>query len=172
MRRDFVANVSHELRTPTTVIQANAETLLDGAIHDAEVAEGFLKGIFRNAQRLARSSPTSSTSLRIESGTYNMRHEPVEIREVLERVVDTLADRIIAKKIKIKLKLDDITPQPELHTDAGALEQIFTNLIENAIHYSDERAEVEVQRHLVSAPQLNTYSSSHHQALRLNYYLR
>ena len=145
VRRDFVANVSHELRTPTTVIQANAETLMDGAIDDPEVAESFLRGIFRNAQRLARLVSDLLDLSRIESGTYHMRREPVHIREVLERVVDTLADQLIAKSIKIKLKLDAVNPQPDLYTDAGALEQIFTNLIENAVHYSDERASVSVK---------------------------
>ena len=52
VRRDFVANVSHELRTPVSIIRANAETLLDGALEDEERAGGFVEGIHRSAERL------------------------------------------------------------------------------------------------------------------------
>ncbi|HET6345628.1 MAG TPA: histidine kinase dimerization/phospho-acceptor domain-containing protein, partial [Myxococcota bacterium] len=54
VRRDFVANVSHELRTPVSVIQANAETLLDGALEDPQAARGFVEALLRNAERLGR----------------------------------------------------------------------------------------------------------------------
>ncbi len=53
MRRDFVANVSHELRTPVSVIRANAETLLDGALEDEKRARSFVEAVIRNSERLS-----------------------------------------------------------------------------------------------------------------------
>ncbi len=136
VRKDFVANVSHELRTPTTVIQANAETLLDGAIEDPQIARRFLEGIGRNAQRLAHLVSDLLDLSRIESGTYQMSAESVYPREVVGLVVDTLADQLIKKQIKVEIEVDESL---EVLQDQGALEQVFMNLIENAVNYSEER---------------------------------
>ena len=141
VRRDFVANVSHELRTPTTVIQANAETLLDGALDEPEIAVTFLEGIHRNAQRLAHLVSDLLDLSRIESGTYRFQGERLNPREIVNRVVDTLADQLVAKKLEVEIELGDVC---ELYTDAGALEQVFTNLVENAVSYSEERGKVEI----------------------------
>lgn len=142
VRRDFVANVSHELRTPTTIIQANAETLLDGAMEDPSVAIRFLEGINRNAQRLAHLVSDLLDLSRIESGTYKLRAEHTTPREVIERVLDSLADQLIAKRLKVKITTEEGL---DLYQDTGALEQVFTNLIENAVSYSHERGRVEVK---------------------------
>ena len=53
MRREFVGNVSHELRTPVSVIRANAETLLDGALKDEKRARSFIEAVLRNSERLS-----------------------------------------------------------------------------------------------------------------------
>ena len=149
VRRDFVANVSHELRTPTTVIQANAETLIDGALDDPEQALIFLEGIYRNAQRLARLVSDLLDLSRIESGTYDTRGEWVNPENILGRVVDTLADQIIDKRIKVKIKLGTVYGKDvRLYTDADALEQVFTNLVENAVNYSDEGGKITVKARL------------------------
>ena len=53
MRRDFISNVSHELRTPVSVIMANSETLVDGALDDKKQSKVFAKAILHNAERLS-----------------------------------------------------------------------------------------------------------------------
>ena len=149
VRRDFVANVSHELRTPTTVIQANAETLIDGAIDDPEISLMFLEGIYRNSQRLARLVSDLLDLSRIESGTYRVQGEWVSPENVLSRVVDTLADQIIDKRIKVKIKLGAAYDKEyRIYTDADALEQVFTNLVENAVNYSDDGGKITVKANI------------------------
>ena len=151
VRRDFIANVSHELRTPTTVIQANAETLIDGAIEDPELSLTFLEGIYRNAQRLARLVSDLLDLSRIESGTYSIQGEWVDPQTVIGRVVDTLADQIIDKRIKVKIKLGSVHDQTyRLYTDADALEQVFTNLIENAVNYSEHGGKITIKASIKS----------------------
>ena len=53
MRRDFISNLSHELRTPVSVIRANSETLIDGALEDKKQAKVFAKAILHNSERLS-----------------------------------------------------------------------------------------------------------------------
>lgn len=153
VRRDFVANVSHELRTPTTVIQANAETLLDGAMEDPQLARIFLEGIDRNAQRLAHLVSDLLDLSRIESGTYQMKPERVRPYQIVKSVVDTLAEQLISKHVKVKIELKE---DLEIFQDIGALEQIFTNLIENAVKYSHQRGCVTI-RAIEQSPHLLRY---------------
>jgi len=139
VRRDFVQNVSHELRTPTTVIKANAETLLGGAMEQPQLARTFLEGIERNAQRLAHLVSDLLDLARIESGTYQMSAEAVWPHRLIQQVVDTLAEQIIQRELKVQIQVDD---QLSLSQDAGALEQVLTNLIENAVNYSFDRGRI------------------------------
>ena len=141
VRRDFVANVSHELRTPATVILANAETLLDGAMEEGEQARGFLDGIYRNAQRLSLLVSDLLDLSRIESGTYKLDMAWRGPRGVIDRVVDTLADQIVQRRVKVKISVEQGLA---LWADERALEQVLMNLIENAVKYSDEMAVVRV----------------------------
>ena len=68
MRRDFVSNLSHELRTPVSVIKANSETLLDGALDDKKDAKTFSKAILHNANRLSEMVTSLIDLSRIEYG--------------------------------------------------------------------------------------------------------
>jgi two-component system phosphate regulon sensor histidine kinase PhoR len=151
VRRDFVANVSHELRTPTTIIQANAETLVDGAMEDPEQAAIFLDGIYRHSQRLAHLVSDLLDLSRIESGAYQLKLGWCQLSPVVERVIDSLADQIIAKELKITLKLNTTEA---LWVDEGALEQVLTNLVENAVKYSDARSKVLIKSTPISSTQL------------------
>ena len=141
VRRDFVANVSHELRTPTTVIQINAETLMNGALEDPKMSRVFLDAIYRNAQRLSALVSDLLDLSRIESGTYTIEPCWINAYQVICHVVDALADQLIDKSMKIKIKID---PQLEVYADKQAFEQIMTNLIENAIKYSFEQGKIKV----------------------------
>ena len=68
MRRDFVSNLSHELRTPVSVIKANSETLLDGALENPKDAKTFAKAILHNADRLSEMVTSLIDLSRIEYG--------------------------------------------------------------------------------------------------------
>jgi len=133
-RRDFVANVSHELRTPVSVIQAGAETLLDGALDDREAAGRFVAKIYENARRLSGLISDLLDISRIESGTLEPSIEPVELRGALLGAVEAVRDRAAAKRMTL-----EVTANEELaaEADAGMLEQVLLNLVDNAIKYAD-----------------------------------
>ena len=72
VRRDFITNLSHELRTPVSVIRANSESLIDGALEDEEAAKKFSTAILRNSEKLTRLLSDILNLSTLESGEYTL----------------------------------------------------------------------------------------------------
>jgi two-component system phosphate regulon sensor histidine kinase PhoR len=130
-REEFVANVSHELRTPLSLIKGYVETLLDGARNNPEVAERFLRIIERNTQRLDLLIQDLLTISALESGRVKLNLQPVELRPLAEKVFADLKTRAEERDVKLVNQLTDLTAL----ADAHRLEQVFANLVDNAIKY-------------------------------------
>jgi two-component system phosphate regulon sensor histidine kinase PhoR len=130
-REEFVANVSHELRTPLSLIKGYVETLLDGARHNPEVAERFLRIIERNTQRLDLLIQDLLTISALESGRVTLNLQPVALRPLAEKVFTDLKTRAEEKDVKLVNQLADLSAL----ADAHRLEQVFANLVDNAIKY-------------------------------------
>ena len=144
VRRDFVANVSHELRTPIAIIHGYLETLLDGALDDRAMAEKSLGVMWKNNQRLMLLIEDLLSLSRLEGkGVAALQFEPVELRTCLERVVERLEPAITEKGATVRL---DLPPDlPIMEADPHRLDQVFFNLIENALKYGEaERREIVV----------------------------
>lgn len=141
VRRDFVANVSHELRTPVSVICANAETLLDGAMADPERCRSFLEAIDRNANRLARIVADLLDLARIEAGEYGLHLETVPLDTVLRRVATSLEGVAQGKGITVHLNTVGTTAAL---ADTHAVEQVMINLVDNAIKYSSQGGQIRI----------------------------
>jgi two-component system phosphate regulon sensor histidine kinase PhoR len=142
VRRDFVANVSHELRTPVAVIQANAETLIDGALTDLERGPEFLNAIMRNAQRLARLVSDLLDLSRIESGNFTLEIQPTEVAAAVQRAVESIRELAARKRLTVDAK---ITDEFQVLADSSAFDQILTNLIVNAVKYTPDDGHVEIR---------------------------
>ncbi len=140
-RRDLVANVSHELRTPIAVIRANAETLADGALEDPKHARVFVAAMARQAERLGNLVADLLDISRIEAGRYDLATEPIVLDAVCERALANVRDQLQRTSVEVTLELP---PDCRVLADAVALEQILTNLLENAIRYGGDGRGVEV----------------------------
>ncbi|WP_394835202.1 cell wall metabolism sensor histidine kinase WalK [Pendulispora rubella] len=132
LRRDFVANVSHELRTPVAAVRSAAETLR-GAVSDPNAAVRFIDMIERNAQRLQSLIEDLLHLSRIESKEFRIKRERVDITSLFHIVVGLFRDRAERKQIRLEMRISH--PAPTLETDGRALEQILSNLVENAVKY-------------------------------------
>jgi two-component system phosphate regulon sensor histidine kinase PhoR len=132
IRRDFVANVSHELRTPVSIIRANAETLLDGAMDDREAAIRFLSSLLGNAELLSRLITDLLDISRIESGKVEIKPSKMKIQPVIERMASTITEK--ARERNISVDLED-AGAGTIVADAQALEQVLLNFLENAVKY-------------------------------------
>jgi len=142
MRRDFVANVSHELKTPVTVIQANAETLLDGALDDAEHARTFTEGIDRNARRLSRLISDLLDLSQIEAGEIEIELQQTPLRSVVEDAAVDIEHRVNSPSTTIDIDVDNSL---RVQSDFDALYRVLLNLLENAVKYGGDEPTVHIQ---------------------------
>ena len=140
-RRDFIANVSHELRTPLTSIRGYAETLLesDGLINDN--ARDFLQVIRRNAERMGRLTEDLLVLARVESGEEKLDVRPQDARQLLAEAASSLQEN--ARAAQVELTVEEI-PDWSVLADSYAIQQVFSNLISNALRYAQSGKKIVV----------------------------
>ena len=131
-RRDFIANVSHELRTPLTSIQGYAETLLDSA-GEGDHSRDFLEIIRKNAFRMSRLTEDLLTLARVESGEQRFDIRAVSTSELLDEAIQNAREAARAHGVEIHVN-EGFSAQVE--ADPEAIQQVFSNLIENAMKYA------------------------------------
>ena len=141
MRRDFISNVSHELRTPVSVIMANAETLVDGALEDKKQAKVFAKAILHNAERLSDMVSSLLDLSRIDYGELKLNIEELSINDCINDAIDSLKNLGKRKNISIECSC---SKDKIVLADKNALERILNNLIENAFKYSDPESIINI----------------------------
>jgi two-component system phosphate regulon sensor histidine kinase PhoR len=140
LRRDFVANVSHELRTPIAAIRAAAETLEGGALDDPQAARDFIGMIARHADRLHELVEDLLELSRIEAQKLDLQAIPVDARELIDHMIGLYA--LSAARREVVLQAGACPADLTLSTDRRALEQILSNLIDNAIKYASRGSKV------------------------------
>lgn len=134
MRRDFVANVSHELKTPVTSLKGYAETLLDGALDDPETAREFVRIILTESERLRMLVDDLLELSRIESGKDSVEWQKIDVSALLHSLEVKLRPQLEARQIELTV----VCPEklPYAWGDYSMIEQVLTNLTDNAIKYS------------------------------------
>jgi two-component system phosphate regulon sensor histidine kinase PhoR len=133
-RRDFVANVSHEFKTPLTAIQGFSETLLEGALEDAENRERFIEIIHDHSLRLGSLTDDLLRLAQIEAGQLPLEIQPVNVDDIIQGCQETTR----AKALQTGLRLDvQSTPGlPEVAGDLRSLQGVLQEILDNAIRYS------------------------------------
>lgn len=143
VRQEFLSNVSHELRTPLTAIIAYIETLEDGALDDLENNKRFLAILRRNAERMHSLINDILELSAIEAGTVQVNVEAVPLRSMVNHVLTALASRAGARQVSLR---NDVTPECVVQADGRRLEQMLTNLIDNAIKFNREGGSVTIRQ--------------------------
>jgi len=144
-REEFVANVSHELRTPLSLIKGYTETLLDGAKDNPEVVTKFLQTIQRNSERLQFLIEDLLTISELESGRLKMNLQSVRLHSLVDRVIEDFKTQAQSRRVELTNNVPELTAR----ADSERLQQVFSNLIGNAIKYGREGGRVDVSGHLL-----------------------
>jgi signal transduction histidine kinase len=145
LKSDFVATVSHELRTPLTAIIGAAKAVARrGPDMEAAQHETFMNMIQRQADRLLRLVQDVLTASRMEGGTLQLRRDLVDLREVVDGVVADLAHTVSGEGRKTIVSAEP--ERPQTWGDRVALEQIVTNLVDNALKYSEGDVRVGIEQ--------------------------
>ena len=145
MRKEFVANVSHEIGTPLTTIKGYTETLLDGALEDKEVAVTFLNEINEAANRMTFLRNDLLDLSRFDTRANKFNKLDINLVKLVE---DSIRQNILVARNKnqeIVLKIPQEEKEMLIYADSGRINQVFTNILTNAIKYSPEETSIEIE---------------------------
>lgn len=131
-RAALIATVSHELRSPLAVITGYVHSLLDGGRWDADQNREFLQIIAASAEKLSVLVADLSDAARMDAGAFQLQREPVQIERIAARVLAN--HRVLAPCHHLTLEADPDLPLAD--ADPIRIEQVITNLVENAVKYS------------------------------------
>jgi len=142
LKSDFVANVSHELRTPLQSIKLGIETISEGPAKNDENAKKKFFSIMKNETNRMDQLITDLLSLsKIEQEEHKRPNNKINIRDIINIVVSNLGTLSKNKRIQISNHISD---DMFVLGDQNRLIEIFYNIIENAIKYSEEHKKIEI----------------------------
>ena len=148
IRKDFVINVSHELRTPLASIQGYTETLLDGAMDDPNHNVRFLQIIRQNTERLANLTADLLTLSRVELKQLKFSFASYNVDRLLEDMVESMSPLAFRKNIKLtRVETGGLV---EAFCDSEAVNQVLSNLVDNALKYTPDGGEITVGTRILS----------------------
>ena len=142
MKNEFISSVSHELRTPLTAIKGWAETLIGTESYDTDTLKKGMSVIVSETERLSGMVEELLDFSRIQSGRFAMHPEKMDILAELGDAVLTYGEK--ARKEGIDLTYHEPEMLPFIYADRNRLRQVFINIIDNAIKYSDPGGSVKV----------------------------
>jgi two-component system phosphate regulon sensor histidine kinase PhoR len=141
VRRDFVANASHEIKTPLTAIRGFAETLLGAPLPERE-ARNYLQVILNHSERLTRLVEDLLELSRLESGSHKLAPSSLDVAALASRLCDELEPRIRERGFDVYVQGEGA---PRALADARAVEQILSNLLDNALKYADTGKRIDIR---------------------------
>lgn len=150
LREDFIANVSHELRTPVSMLRGYSEAIVDDIAGTEEEKREIAQIIYEESLRMGRLVNELLDLARMEAGKILLNRANVHIHEFFERIIHKFQG--VAKEQKAKLQLNISAGDDEkMVFDPDHVEQVLTNLVDNAIRHSSDGGTVTVDVELFQA---------------------
>ncbi|MFS0722688.1 ATP-binding protein [Paenibacillus sp. 1P07SE] len=148
LRRDFVANVSHEIRTPLSMLQGYSEALMDDIAASPEERQELVQVIHDESLRMGRLVKDLLDLARMEAGHLQMNMQQVDVKALIVRVHRKF--QVYAKERGIRLRYECAELPLELKlADEDRLEQVLTNLLDNALRHTREDAAITIQADMI-----------------------
>lgn len=139
LRNDFVANVSHEFKTPIAAIEGYA-TLLQNHNLSKEKADHYIEKILENSQRLAKLSGNILTLSKLENQEMVLRKSEYRLDEQIRKAILLLENKWSEKELEFDLEL----PKVSYYGSESLLEQVWVNLLDNAIKHAPAGSEIHI----------------------------
>ena len=147
VRRDFVANVSHELRSPLTSLVGFIETLLSGNVQDEETRNKFLKIMDEESKRMNRLIDDILSLSKVETEEHITPNTTISLIDPIKHIISSINEKGLKEENKILI--DDLRDDPKkncfISGDIDEINQVFVNLLENAIKYGFDNTNVIVR---------------------------
>ena len=141
LRAALFSSVTHDLRTPLASIKAGVTSLLDpDAKHDPSQERELLTTILEETDRLNRLVGNIMDLAKIRSGALTPAREPTGVDEILSAVVARMRHQLAGVTLRTNIRAD----LPDVFVDPVQIDQVFTNLLENAVRYSPPGGEIQV----------------------------
>ncbi len=138
-KKDFFANASHELKSPLTSIIGYQQMIVEGIADDRELIKNYSSKTLKEANRM-NSIIIDMLNLASIEQNYNKNDEKINLKKLLLEIIDSLESKIALKNIKITYSLKE----EYIYADATLLDELFRNLIDNAIKYNKENGTINV----------------------------
>lgn len=142
LRKDFISNVSHELRTPISLMQGYSEAIMDDIADSKEEKNELAKIINEESLRMGRLVNELLDLSRMETGHFQLNTETIQVSSFIQRILNKF--RALVKENNIRLELTADYKFETAILDPDRMEQVFTNLIDNAITHTRENGYVHV----------------------------
>jgi signal transduction histidine kinase len=148
LKSEFVATVSHELRTPMTSIKGYVDIMLQGAAGELnEQQTKFLEVVKNNTERLNILVNDLLDVSHIEAGRVTLTKQPIDIQDIVERVVENVQRRAMADEKEIEFRIELVPDLPLVLADPDQVDKILSNLVDNAYNYTPQDGRVTVTVH-------------------------
>ena len=139
-RRRLLADISHELRTPLTVLQGNLEGMLDGVYQPDDAR---LESLVEETRVMSRLIDDLRTLADAESGTLELQREPTDLGILMNEMIASFRGQ--AQSGGVNLSVEVAHDLPLVDIDPARIRQVLTNLVANALRYTDRGGSIRVQ---------------------------
>ncbi len=133
---DIISAISHEFKNPVAAIMGYAQTLKEDKDISPVMEERFLEKISKNADKISDMIDRLSMAVKLDNDDFKPKFSKFKLKSLLEDVKETLMQKYKDKEINIDVK--DVT----LYADNAMIENLFINLIENALKYSEDEVNI------------------------------
>lgn len=143
-RREFLGNISHELKTPLFSVQGFLLTLIEGGVDDESIRDKYLNRINKSVERLIYLVKDLDMISELEKGRIHVEKHPFNLTALVQDVIDLL--EVKADKNATRIVFTTPHNQPiKVIGDLEKIQQVFINLVVNAINYSDENTQITIE---------------------------